>query len=118
MPASKKPVDKKSAHKPITEAMSKSALIAHLSDKSGIERKSVVAVLDALDGTIAACVHKKGVGHFTLPGVLKITAQAVPAKPKRRGIDPFTKQEREFAAKPASVRVKVRPLKRLKDAAV
>ena len=41
----------------------------------------------------------------------------VPAKPKRKGINPFTKEEQWFAAKPASVKVKVRPLKKLKDAA-
>ena len=57
-------------------------------------------------------------GEFTLPGLLKITAQAIPAKKKRRGIDPFTKVEREFAAKPATVRVKVRPLKKIKDASL
>jgi len=34
------------------------------------------------------------------------------------GIDPFTKVEREFAAKPATVKLKVRSLKKLKDAAL
>jgi hypothetical protein len=52
-----------------------------------------------------------------LPGLLKVTAVKVPAKPKRKGINPFTKQEQVFAAKPASVKIKVRPLKKLKDAA-
>ena len=52
-----------------------------------------------------------------LPGLLKITVVAVPAKPKRKGINPFTKQEQVFAAKPATVKIKVRPLKKLKDAA-
>ena len=33
-------------------------------------------------------------------------------------IDPFTKQERVFAAKPASVKLKTRALKKLKDAAL
>ena len=42
----------------------------------------------------------------------------VPAKKKRRGIDPFTKVEREFAAKPATVKIKTRALKKLKDAAL
>ena len=56
-------------------------------------------------------------GTFTLPGLLKITAVNVPAKPKRKGINPFTKEEQWFAAKPASTKVKVRPLKKLKDAA-
>jgi hypothetical protein len=52
-----------------------------------------------------------------LPGLLKITSVSVPAKPKRKGINPFTKEEQWFAAKPASTKVKVRPLRKLKAAA-
>ena len=64
-------------------------------------------------------VQREGVatGQFVLPGVLKITAVSVAAKPKRKGINPFTGQETVFAAKPATVKVKVRPMKKLKDAA-
>jgi len=61
-------------------------------------------------------LHKKGLGEFTLPGLLKVVAQKVAAKPKRFGKNPFTGEDQWFAAKPASVRVKVRPLKKLKDA--
>ena len=42
----------------------------------------------------------------------------VPAKKKRMGKDPFTGVERMFAAKPASVKIKTRALKKLKDAAL
>lgn len=118
MATSKKPAaGKKSATKPIAEVLSKSALISHLSEQSDVEPKNVRAVMAALEQTIANSVNKKGAGQFVLPGLLKITSTAVAAKPKRKGIDPFTKEERWFAAKPASVKVKVRPLKKLKDAA-
>jgi hypothetical protein len=63
-------------------------------------------------------VAKKGLGEFTLPGLLKIGVQKVEAKKRRKGIDPFTKIERWFEAKPATVRIKVRALKKLKDAAL
>ena len=53
-----------------------------------------------------------------MPGLLKVNVINVPAKKKRRGIDPFTKVEREFAAKPATVKFKTRALKKLKDAAL
>jgi len=109
---------KSAGMKPIKETMSKSALISHLAAQSGVENKGVKAVLTALEGTIAASLHKNGVRVFTLPGVLKATATAVPAKPKRKGKDPFTGEERMFAAKPASVKVKIRALKKLKNAAV
>jgi nucleoid DNA-binding protein len=103
--------------KPIKDALSKSGLVAHLAEASGVLAKDVRSVLAALEGAVAASVHKKGAGSFTLPGLLKISAVNVPAKPKRKGINPFTKEEQWFAAKPATTKVKVRPLKKLKDAA-
>jgi len=103
--------------KPIKEVLSKSALVAHLSETTNVVAKDVRAVLAALETAVQASVSKKGAGAFTLPGLLKITAVSVPAKPRRKGINPFTKEEQWFAAKPASVKLKVRPLKKLKDAA-
>jgi nucleoid DNA-binding protein len=105
------------AAKPIKEALGKSGLVAHLAESTGVAPKDVRAVLASLESAVAGSVSKKGVGSFTLPGLLKITAVKVAAKPKRKGINPFTKEEQWFAAKPASVKVKVRPLKKLKDAA-
>lgn len=121
--ATKKPAAKKVATttapavKPIKEAMTKAGLVAHLAQEAGVEAKTVKAVLAALETTALGSVSKKGLGAFVLPGLLKVTAQKVPAKAKRFGKDPFTGVERWFPAKPASVRVKVRALKKLKDAA-
>ena len=116
--AAKKAAPKKAAApKAVREPLSKSGLVAYVADASGVAAKDVRAVMTALDGAVHASVSKKGAGSFTLPGLLKITAVSVPAKPKRKGINPFTKEEQWFAAKPASVKVKVRPLKKLKDAA-
>ena len=106
------------APKPIKDALSKSGLVAHLAETTGLASKDVRGVLSALEGVVHASVHKKGAGMFTLPGLLKITAVNVPAKPRRKGVNPFTKEEQWFAAKPATVKVKIRPLKKLKDAAV
>jgi nucleoid DNA-binding protein len=112
----KKPVAAKPAEmKPIKAALNKTTLVAHLAENSGVEPKAVKAVLAALEATTLASMSKKGIGEFTLPGMLKVIAQKVPAKPKRFGKNPFTGQEQWFAAKPASVKVKVRPLKKLKD---
>jgi nucleoid DNA-binding protein len=104
--------------KPIKDALGKSALIAHLVEQAGVEAKHVKAVLAALEHTVLGAVHKKGAGNFTLPGLFKINALKVPAKPNRKGKNPFTGEEQVFAAKPATVKVKVRPLKKLKDAAL
>jgi len=119
-PAKKAAVTKAAAvkPKPIKDVLSKSALVAHLSEATELAAKDVRAVLAALEETVQGSVSKKGAGSFTLPGLLKITSVAVPAKPKRKGVNPFTGEEQVFAAKPASVKLKVRPLKKLKDAAL
>lgn len=106
------------ALKPIKTAFNKTTLVAHLSEQSGVEPKATKAVLAALEAAILGSVHKKGSGEFTLPGVLKIGLQQVAAKKKRFGKDPFTGEERWFPAKPASVKIKTRALKKLKDATV
>ena len=103
--------------KPIKTVFNKTSLISHLAEMAAVELKAVKAVVASLEATILASVHKKGLGSFTLPGLLKVNVVNVPAKKKRTGIDPFTKQERVFAAKPATVKIKTRALKKLKDAA-
>ena len=115
--AAPKAAAKSAAPKPIKEALTKSGLVAHIAESTGVASRDVRAVLASLEGAVAGSVSKKGVGAFTLPGLLKITAVKVPAKPKRKGINPFTKEEQWFAAKPATTKLKVRPLKKLKDAA-
>ena len=115
-PAAAKPVAAAAALKPIKTAFNKTTLVAHLAEQSGVEPKATKAVLAALEAAILGSVHKKGSGEFTLPGVLKIGLQQVPAKKKRFGKDPFTGEERWFPAKPASVKIKTRALKKLKDA--
>ena len=102
--------------KPITKPLGKSGLVAHLAETAAVETKAVKAVLANLEATILASLSKKGARMFTWPGLLKATAVTVPAKPARKGINPFTKQEQTFAAKPASTRIRVRMLKKAQDA--
>lgn len=121
--AAKKPVAKAAKPaaapaKPIKEALNKTGLVSHLSQSSGVEPKAVKAVMAALESAVLMSVNKKGAGAFVLPGLLKVTAVAVPAKKARKGINPFTKEETVFKAKPATTKLKVRPLKKLKDAAL
>jgi nucleoid DNA-binding protein len=104
--------------KPIKDSFTKASLTVHLAERAGIEPKAAKALMAALEETLLASIHKKGAKEFTLPGLLKVVAQDVPAKKKRFGKDPFTGEDKWFAAKPASVRLKVRPLKKLKDAAL
>ncbi len=114
--AVKKAAAPAAALKPVKDAFTKTTLVAHLAAQAGVEPKAAKAVLAALETAILGSVHKKGSGEFTLPGLLKIGLQQVPAKKKRFGKDPFTGEERWFPAKPASVKIKTRALKKLKDA--
>jgi nucleoid DNA-binding protein len=114
--SARKPAQK-AATTPVKNVLSKSALVHHLAGTSGAAAKDVRAVIAALEETIRASISKKGPRTFVLPGLLKITVTNVPAKKARKGINPFTGEETIFKAKPATVKVKVRPMKRLKDAA-
>jgi nucleoid DNA-binding protein len=115
---------KKAAGKPKTakadggkpKAMAKSALYQELAEQTGLSKKQVASVFDALSNTVIKReLGKKGPGLFTIPGLLKLRIVKKDATPARRGIDPFTKQERMFPAKPASVKVRARALKNLND---
>ncbi len=117
--AAKKPVVKKAAAPKkstaaITAKLTKSQLLAQIGEVTELSRKQVSAVLDELESLISRAVGKKGLGEFVLPGLLKITTVKKPAKKARKGINPFTGEETTFKAKPASIAVKVRPLKKLK----
>ncbi|MBI1851265.1 MAG: HU family DNA-binding protein [Planctomycetes bacterium] len=100
-----------------TKPPSKSEILAKVAAATQLSRKQVASVFDALSAQIRSAVGKKGPGVFAVPGLMKIVVINKPATPARKGINPFTKQEQMFQAKPARRVVKVRPLKALKDMA-
>jgi nucleoid DNA-binding protein len=101
----------------IKTVLTKSALVAHLAEAAQVAAKDARALLAALEETMRVSISKKGPRTFLLPGLLKITVTSVPAKSARKGINPFTGEPTTFKARPATVKVKVRPMKKLKDAA-
>ena len=101
----------------VKEKYTKGQILTDLAEKSGISKKEVGTVLDGLTEIIESHISKKGVGEFTLPGLLKINTVHKPAQKARKGINPFTKEEVMFKAKPARTVVKIRPLKKLKEMA-
>jgi len=102
---------KAAAQKPLT----KSQVLAGLADETGLTKKQVGEVLEALGTMIGKNVGKRGPGVFTVPGLVKIKVVRKPATKARKGINPFTGEETMFKAKPARNVVKVQPLKGLKD---
>jgi len=98
------------------KAPTKSELLLNIAQSTELSRKQVSAVFDALAEEIKKAIGKKGPGTFVVPGLMKINVIHRPATKARKGINPFTKVEQMFKAKPARKVVKVRPLKSLKDA--
>ena len=101
----------------MAKQMTKSEILASIAGTTELSRKQVASVFDALAGLIKTSVGKKGPGLFALPGLMKIVVIQKPAVKAHKGINPFTKQEQMFKAKPARKVIKVRPLKALKDMA-
>jgi nucleoid DNA-binding protein len=99
-----------------TKPLSKSEILNAIAETIGEElsRKHVKAVVEHL----VAVGHRelKKAGVFVLHGFAKFVVVKKPARPARKGINPFTKQEQTFAAKPASKAVRARPVKAIKDA--
>ena len=97
------------------KAATKSEILTNIAESTELSRKQVSSVFDALSDQIKGAVGKKGPGIFAVPGLMKITVITKPATKARKGINPFTKEEQVFKAKPARKVIKVRPLKALKD---
>ncbi|MFK7887376.1 MAG: HU family DNA-binding protein [Gammaproteobacteria bacterium] len=97
------------------KAPTKSEILAHISDDTGLTRKEVSSVFESLDTIIKKSLGRRGPGIFTLPGLLKIKKVTKPATKARKGRNPFTGEEMTFKAKPARKAVKVLALKNLKE---
>ena len=99
------------------KALTKSELMANIAEATELSKKQVGDVLDSLGAEIKKSLSAKGAGAITIPGLIKIVKQKVPAKAARFNVpDPFNKgQFRDYPAKPATTKVKVRALKTLKE---
>jgi len=97
------------------KAMTKTEILTALSEGTGLSKKEISSVFDELGTLIGKNLGKKGPGVFNIPGLMKVKVIRKPATKARPGINPFTKEEVIFKAKPARNVVKVLPLKALKD---
>jgi nucleoid DNA-binding protein len=99
------------------KAPSKSEVTNNIAEATGLSKKQVASVVEALAGEIKKALSNKGPGVFAIPGLVKIEKKKVPARPAQKNVpNPFKPGEfMDRPAKPASVKVKVRALKNLKD---
>ncbi|MFM7784598.1 MAG: HU family DNA-binding protein [Gammaproteobacteria bacterium] len=117
--AAAKAAPKKAAAKPtpVKGRWGKSQILNELSTRAEISRKQASAVIEELGGIIGRHIGKNGPGMFVLPGMFKVSTKkkaAVKAGPRKH---PITGETIMGKAKPASVSVRVRALKKLKDLA-
>ena len=98
------------------KARTKSEMVSHLAEKTGLSRKEVAAVLDQLTEILKNDLGKKGPGVFTLPGLLKIKRVNKPATKTRTIPNPFKPGEMmTVKGKPPRNVVKALALKSLKE---
>ena len=103
---------KKAGPKPPT----KSEIMNNLAEATGLTKKDIAGVFEALAAEIEGNIAKKtSCGQFTIPGLCKIVVKDKPALPKRQVRNPGTGEMVWAKPRPASRQVKVRPLKGLKD---
>ena len=104
----------------IQKKFTKTEILNELAQNTSVSKKEVAAVLEELGVLIERHIKKRAVGEFTLPGLLKIKSVMRPARPARKNVpNPFRPGElMDIPRKPASTRVKVLPLKKLKEFAL
>ncbi len=95
--------------------LSKSQVIGTLAEKTGLSKKDVSNVFDALTEMTRKELGKKGPGVFQIPGLLKLRVVRKPATKSKQGVNPFTKEPMTIKAKPARNVVKAVPMKALKE---
>lgn len=103
--------------KPVKEALTKSALVNLIAEDNGLTRDVAKGVLATIESAMIGSIHPRGAGEFTFPGLFKIALQKVPARKAGTLVrNPSTGEMVPGAAKPASMRVKIRALSKLKAA--
>ncbi len=107
----------KASNKPIKPKQTKSQIYTTISAATGVSKKDVGAVVDALADVARRHLIKGGAGEFVVPGLgVKVRAIQKSATKARKGRNPFTGEEITIKAKPARLDVRARALKALKDA--
>ena len=96
----------KTARKPMT----KGEIVSGIADTTGLTKKDVNSVFEAMAAQIKKSLGRSGPGAYAVPGLMKLVVQRKPATKARKGINPFTGEETMFKAKPARNVVKIRPL--------
>lgn len=96
----------------------KSELFTILAEHNGLSRKQVAGIFETLSNVMAADLAKPSADKpkiFVVPGLMKVQSVYKPATKSTEKANPFKPGEMmTVKAKPASTKIRVRPLKALK----
>ena len=115
--ASKKKASKKKAA--AKRSMPQGAIVKEMAARTGLEARKVRLFFEELNELIVSQINpksSKAPGVCLIPGIGRVKTRKRPARKARKGVNPFTGEEQMFKARPASVAVKILPVKKLKDA--
>merc|ERR1712066_662068 len=94
-------------------AMTATGAYASVSESTGLKGKQVKECVEAYMALAAA--QLKTSGSFKLAGAINMKLKRKPARPAKKGVNPFTKEPCVFKAKPASKTVRALPMKKFKE---
>ncbi len=94
--------------------MTEAAIMTELAEMTGMTKRQVVAVFDALQGIIKRELGRRGPGEFVIPNMLKLKVRKQPARKDAKVRIPGSN---EIIIKdiPAKKKLRATPLKKLKD---
>merc|ERR1711907_84031 len=98
----------------VKSGLTATGAFAAVAETTELKAKQVKATITSYVELAASELKKNG--KFKFGGVLNMKLKKKPARPARKGVNPFTKEPCVFKAKPASKTVKVLPMKKLKEA--
>jgi len=98
----------------IGKRMTKAAIMTELADMTGLTKRQVISVFDALQGLIRRELGRRGPGEFVIPDMLKLKVRKQEARENVKVRIPNTG---EIIIKdiPAKKKLRATPLKKLKD---
>ncbi len=105
---------------PAAKLRKKGELFNLIAEHTGLARKQVAGVFDTLATVMATDLAKPTDGKprmFVVPGLMKVVSTYKPATKATTKPNPFKPGEMmEVKAKPATTKIRIRPLKGLKNA--
>jgi DNA-binding protein HU-beta len=113
--AAKKKTTRKAAGNGAAKGPTQAQVFDLLAQQTDVPKKDVRRVFAALQELTMKNLAGRGPGQFTVPGICKLVVRTRPARPARKGTNPFTGEPMTFKAKPKSKTVRARPVKAIKD---